>query len=875
MENTILGFDIKDYSLSENEVDMTQKREQLFEILHLSASNYSKIEESLNSSFTTLDQGDGCFVIVDTGDYAEIIDFFNTVYENSINYSLFRFRGVIHRGIINKCQNINKTGFTWIGDGLNETARFLNSEELKNLLTLNTDVNFAYGLSKKFFNQASAELFFKQEDYKRYSFSVKQFSGEIYLYSKGIQNFPTEKKQLNTLEITSDFKAILKQTEFKYPDKTNDLDSFFVYPNLIHEVTDEKQGHKTDANLFISKYSESPTDVLICGDEQYGKTSLAKKIFERLFDTGVLIPLFIECKTKERKLLKNLLNDIFKYEYNIKEEEIPDAQRKFVLIFDDFSNWDQVQQEKILKDIALMDNTHSILFSDKLFFEDIQKRNLIKTFEIYSLSAFGHKKRYELIEKWISFTGEENDNYQSTDELNAFVDKTLINGLLPYTPFFILTILLAKKDFASNPNLEITSKAHCYQALVYINLRTMGIKDTQINTYLNIFSYISYYFFDNKRKNLSEDELISVMEQYEQEYNLPFEIDDLLKKFQMTSIFSRNDMNQYSFASTYAYYYFVGKYLAEHTKDVKIFSHVEDIYENLQITENSFIAIFIVHHTKDIAFYDQINANTQKLFSDNKESVLDENELNFVDNAFKEIEKLIISKYDNSRQIRLKDAEWQDEVETEKNDETPENITKTISDITKSLRTTEVLGQIIKNHGELPKQKVLDYFTVGMNTYRRICDYFLTFFRDLKGSFLEFIQDRLLEEETLSNGDISKISYRIYASFNFAIIYTTIYRIAESLASKDLIKIIRTIYEEEKNPLTYCVYLQCMLWYKKEVPLDELKQIYKKSPDTIKYLLQYMLKEYADRHKISTKTKSEIASVLEMDVKVLDYDISK
>ncbi|MBQ9239213.1 MAG: hypothetical protein IJ191_07875 [Treponema sp.] len=875
MENTILGFDIKDYSLSENESDMIQKREQLFDILRQSASNYPKILESLDNYSTTLDQGDGCFVIVDSGDYAGVVDFFNTVYENSLRHSLFRFRGMIHRGIINKQQNINKTGFTWIGDGLNETARFLNSSELKSLLTLNTDVNFVYGISKEFFNQASAELFFKKEDYKSYTFSVKQFTGEIYLYSKGIQNFPTEKKQLNTLEISSVFKTYLEQAEFKYPDKPNNLDSFFIYPNLIHEVTDEKQGHKIDADLFISKYCEAPTNVLICGDEQYEKTALAKKVFERIFDTGELIPLFVECKIKERKLLKNLINDVLKYEYGIKENELLEEQKKYVLIFDDFNNWEQVQQEKILKDISLMNTAYTILFSDKLFFEDIQKRNLIKSFEIYSLSAFGHKKRYELIEKWISFTGEENDNYQSTDELNAFVDKTLINGLLPYTPFFILTILLAKRDFASNPNLEITSKAHCYQALVYINLRTMGIKDTQINTYLNIFSYIAYYLFDNKRRNLSEDELISVMERYEQEYNLPFEIDDLLKKFQMTSIFSKNDMNQYSFVSTYAYYYFVGKYLAEHIKDTKIFSQIEDIYDNLHITENSFIAIFIVHHTKDIAFYDQVSINTQKLFTDNKESVLDEGELKFVDNAFKEIEKLIINKYDNSRQIRLNDAEKQDEIEAEQNDDVAENITKSISDIKKSLRTTEVLGQIIKNHGELPKQKVIDYFTVGMNTYRRICDYFLTFFRDLKGSFLEFIQDRLLEEETLSNGDVSKISYRIYASFNFAIIYSTIYRITESFGSKDLIKIIRTIYEEEKNPLTYCVYLQCILWYKKEVPFDELKEKYKEFPDTIKYLIRYMLKEFTDRHRISIKTKLEIASALDMDIKALDYDATR
>lgn len=164
--------------------------------MYSSASKHPKIKNALDNSTTTLDQGDGCFVIVDTGDYADIIDFFNSIYKKFTNDFRFRFRGVIHRGIVNKHPNINKTGSTWIGDGLNETARFLNSEELKQLLNLNASVSFVYGISEKFFSQASSEMSFNKTDYKKYNFTVKQFTGKIYLYSKGIQNFPIKKKAI-------------------------------------------------------------------------------------------------------------------------------------------------------------------------------------------------------------------------------------------------------------------------------------------------------------------------------------------------------------------------------------------------------------------------------------------------------------------------------------------------------------------------------------------------------------------------------------------------------------------------------------------------------------------------------------------------------
>ena len=878
MENTILGFDIKDFSLAKDESDMQSKREQLFEILKKAAINYPKIKKSLNDVVDTLDQGDGCFIIIDSGDFEGFINFYNKISEISKNY-LLRFRGIIHRGHVNKQKNINGKSETWIGNGLNEAARFLNAEELKQLLVLNQDLHFAYGISEAFFKKASIELFFTNTDYSKYNFIVKKYSGVIYLYNNEISNFPPQKKYLYDLKITPEFCQNLKSCEFNYPDKKNNLDTFYIYPDLVHEKLSEKNT-KIDSEVLINNFCLNPRNILIIGDQQYGKTALAKKIYKNIYDSRIYIPLLISCKSKEVKMFKNILKNLLLTQYGIKESGMKYESKKYIFIFDNFNNWEQNQQEKVLNEIAKLDDSYSILITDKLFFEDIEKRKLINNYEIYSISTFGHKKRYELIEKWITFVGEENTNYQSTDELNTFVDKTLINGLLPYTPFYILTILLAKKNFSSTPNNEITSKAHCYQALVYLNLKAMGIKDTQINTYLNIFSYIAYYLFDTQKTTLSEDELTNLLERYGEEYNLPFENDELIKKFQFTSIFTRNSFNQFSFLSNYSYYYFVGKYLAEHIDDRNIFLHIQEVYDNLQLSENSYIAIFIVHHTKEIEFYDQVGKNTATLFKDNHESTLSEQELDYVDKAFRELEKIIINKYDNSRQIRIEAAEAQDKIDTIeelKNNEldSNEDINKSIAEITKALRTVDVLGQIIKNHGELPRRKVIEYFNVGMNTYRRICDYFLTTFRDLKGLFLDFIQDRLTDEGSLSNADVSKYSYRLYASFNFAVIYSIIIRITESLGSKDLIKIVRTVYEEEQTPLTYCVYLQCLLWYKKEVPLDELKDKYKNFPDTVKYLIQQMLKDFTDKHKILTQDKQKIASVLNMTIKALEYDYEK
>ena len=200
------------------EVKYSWKRKQLFEILKKAAINYPKIKESLNDADNTLDQGDGCFIIIDSGDFEGFINFYNRISKISKNY-LLQFRGIIHRGHVNKQKNINGKSETWIGNGLNEAARFLNAEELKQLLVLNQDLNFVYGISESFFKKASNESFFISTDYSKYNFIVKKYSGVIYLYNNEISNFPPQKKDLYDLEITSKFYQNLKSCEFNYPDK--------------------------------------------------------------------------------------------------------------------------------------------------------------------------------------------------------------------------------------------------------------------------------------------------------------------------------------------------------------------------------------------------------------------------------------------------------------------------------------------------------------------------------------------------------------------------------------------------------------------------------------------------------------------------------
>ncbi|MBQ3641293.1 hypothetical protein II906_05150 [bacterium] len=96
------------------------------------------------------------------------------------------------------------------------------------------------------------------------------------------------------------------------------------------------------------------------------------------------------------------------------------------------------------------------------------------------------------------------------------------------------------------------------------------------------------------------------------------------------------------------------------------------------------------------------------------------------------------------------------------------------------------------------------------------------------------------------------------------------------MGAKHLVdEIIEPVFLDEKNPLVFCIYLHSVLWYKKEVPFDLIKQEIKELPETMKYLVRALICDYTDKHKVTYKDKQKLSSILMLPIKDLEYDMAK
>lgn len=880
MKATVIGFDIKHYSGSENINEMLIKRDVLRKTLQQCIKAYPEIETGFNN-IGTPDTGDGCYIVIDSGNFENVIKFLNDIKNELSNQNTIQLRAAVHRGSVEETDNMNITARTWVGAGVNICARNLDSEPLKTLIDINENTNFVYGLSSEFFAELSKEISLGLSKYDSFCFKTKDYVNKIYLNYSEDTKLPEKKDLPELIEFTFNdiHKELLEKCDFIYPDKTkpNNLSTFFVYPYLLYQKISNTNKSKKDSKVLINEYITSKGKILILGDDQIGKTSLAKKYVTDLFNSRKLLPIYVSCKRGVPKLYKNLIQENFNKQYEQKYNAY--LEKYIVLVLDNFNLWNDTQQKKFVENLT--ENSNVIIFANSLINESMEKINLLKDFSFYEIKTLGHEKRADLINKWIDFVDDENknQNYQVFDDLNQFINQTLLSGLIPYTPFYILTSLLAKMNYSENPNDKLSSKAKCYEMLVFLQLKYINIHDQEISNYIGAFSYIAYQLYLRKKEYFSYDELKQIIHdyKYKEDYTLNGEIEEIIDTINKSCIFSLdNSFGQYAFHNHYSYYYFLGKFIAENyseSNEIKTLalSLLDELYEK----QNYYISIFIVHHLKDKSYFSEICNRADKLYKEYPVAKLTDEEFVLLEEEYTSSERLIIDSIDNSKANRLKEARERDKYEESK-DEDDVSPDEALKEIQQTIRIVELLGQVVKNSGLLKRTELTRYYTVGMNTYKRVCSFFLTNFKKYKNEFIEMLKQNIEKRGAVTTSEVKRTAYAMFGNMNFLSVYATIYRISDALSANHLMnELIKPIMEQEPNPMNFCIYIHGLMWYKKELPFDDLKSKFPEMPKLVQFLIQAFLKDYTDKHHISPSQRDKLAKTFDMDKKQLEYDITR
>jgi len=693
--------------------------------------------------------------------------------------------------------------------------------------------------------------------------------------------------QIQNLKTKKEFDTFLDSTELlekSHKEKeTLLLKDIFVFPKLKYYDNTEKS-HKYDSAMFsteVLRYGK----IIIAGENQSGKTTLCKELF-KIYRILNFIPVYLE---DDNKYLGNPLNKIekaFSGQYDSVDFEKIDKTR-IVPIVDNFHL--AKYQEKYIEQYEEFPN--QVLIVDDIFGLNIKNQTLIQDYIKFKIREFTALERYELIRKWIQIKENNqiqiNSNHlqQSIDEKTEIIENSLGiafgKGIMPSYPFFILTLLSAQ-EIQKPLDTEITSQGYCYQALVYLYLRKEGVKNDQVDIYVNFLTELAFWLYDKNSRGLTQQELDEFLKYYKNNFNLPISITDISRVLSSVNICKFDSFNQYHFCYDYLYYFFIAKYLSERIEDKKIL--INTILLNLHKDENAYITIFIAHHTKSNYILDELLLNAEILFEKYKPASLSTNELSFFDKREEQIVKAVLPSYEHNvneernNLLNHKSAveDTRQEEHEVRNIDTEAQESDLIRNIRLSIKTVEVMGLVIKNRsGSLDLKKLEYIFEQGMNVHLRIITSFLELIQNEQSEqeMVEFLMERIndiIEKNTgnkeLSIDKIRKLAKEIYWNLNFGVLHGFLTKSIHSLGSSNLLNIAQTVSEKENTPAAFIVNHGIRMWYAKNIRIEEIASRIKQKDFslTARRLMQFKVAEHCILHKIEYQKLKEIEKKLEL-----------
>ncbi|HQO09321.1 MAG TPA: TIR domain-containing protein [Clostridiales bacterium] len=717
-------------------------------------------------------------------------------------------------------------------------------------------------------------------DGKPISYYLNQVDGWMDVY-EGIKKSAKAYQRILSIENSNHTIEFLNSAELLSKAHSNKnevfLDDIYTCPYLTKydELKDKEK--KVKLNEIINEIIIG-TKLLIAGQDQSGKTTICKRIYTELKKRNFL-PVYVQDRNGQFEgLINNRIKDSFNEQYD--EIKFEDIDRKYIIpIIDDFHF--AKKKEKHVDDLKLY--ATSVIIVDDIFSLNFRDEELTAGYKKYTVNEFTPSMRNELIEKWIHLSDNKTTNlnefYKRLDSSNEVVNSTLgkimSNGIMPSYPFFILSIISTYEALDRPLDQEITSQGYCYQALIYMYLRKEGVKNDDIDTYINFLSEIAYHFHSNKIIEISENEFDEFIKRYSEEYIFTIHKNVLLNVLKRIKIIIKDSFGNYSFNYHYLYYYFVAKFLAENLDDNKIL--VDEIINNLHKDENAYIAIFMSHHSKSLYVIDEIERISITLYDSFKPATLSSEELDFFDEKLESIIEASLPKVLNSEKARKDKLKAEDQIEVIRKEydddiQIPSEIENDIIiNLRKSLKTVEVLGRILKNRvGSFKKEKIESIFLSSMNLQLRILSSFIEIIKndDSQSEVVDFLQNKLLKSlpgiKNANEDKLKKLATDFFWNMNFAFIGGLIDKTVHSLGSDKLYELLEKINTENDTPVVFLIRHGILMWYNKNLNVEEIFDRLKNDDfsETARRVVRYMIVHHCMLHHIEYKDKQRIEQKL-------------
>ncbi len=527
---------------------------------------------------------------------------------------------------------------------------------------------------------------------------------------------------LTTFIPRAGFISDLNETEF-LSQQYIQLKDLFIFPRMTCNeriVTDQKIEETT---ISTTEQVFGFDRVLIHGQERSGKTSLGKYLCMSLIEQSEPV-LFVDVAQNGIRGNEVFLEETYNREFS-GDYSLWKRQENKTLIVDNF-----IHTKPALDLVELAESMFDkivVLTSSDVYYAFFLDEHRMADFKAMFIEPLSRAQQEELIRRRLALleTGQTVTD-GLVDRVESQVNSIIIaNNIVPRYPFYVLSILQTYEAYMPT-NMNITSYGHCYYVLITANLLRSGISNTDdsINACFNFAEQLAYAIYS--RRELQKSESFD-FQNFKVEYQKRFYIEKAtINRLQEGNYgIIREDG---SFRSSYMYYFFLGKFLANNNNIARPI--IEEMCEHSHNEANHLTLLFTIHHAHSNSIIDDILLGTMCALDDVLPATLTREETKRFDNLVRQLPESILSEDtvdEQRRKLRVLDEDVLENPVTLKEDGgEPEDI-EPVNAIFRIMRNNKVMGQILRNrYGNLEKDQIADIVEIiaesGLRLVRLLLD---------------------------------------------------------------------------------------------------------------------------------------------------------
>ena len=541
-----------------------------------------------------------------------------------------------------------------------------------------------------------------------------EYAGDHYRPEANSRTWVMPEGKSGRLAPSTDFRRLLDDAgAISHPETASpiSLQDIYVYPDLCRVHERGKVRNFLDSKLLKNPKNTRDGVILQC-DERTGSTSLLYQLFLAYLDQG-FAPILIRGKDIKRPnnghidgLVQAAIREQYAEEDRLLVSQRPRSEKiLFVDDIDESQVLDTKGRAQLLGYLRKLSDHLVVVVSDNFGVDEILEEDNAEelvNIDRYEIQPFGYSKRSEIVKRWITLGGRSissADLIGECDKAERLIAAAMHKSLIPSAPLYLLTLLQSVTS-GKSADLKESSLGYYYEFLMTEALLKAGVGPSKITEHYQYAIYLAWEFSTKELRPLTRSEIKDFNQRFSAEYfSMDFEA-ELTLLLDARILIASGD--EYEFRYLYMYYHLKGRYLSANLQDSHIQNYVTRCCGHLYVRDYANTILFLAHHATGEWLLETIREAMSRLFMDFAPVKFngDTAKLNeLISDA-----PALIYKGGTPEQNREEKNKEMDELDKEEaeNDglmdkEEPTEKLSMSSQIVMLFKTTEILGQILKN----------------------------------------------------------------------------------------------------------------------------------------------------------------------------------